>query len=250
MAAITGELLATVHGASDLQDCEEWGEMDPYAIVSLTGNSGGSVALGLPDASGATAAGTRTAMKGGTAPLWEETLALPITHDPGELLVQVFNQNRAAPDDLVGYGKISIYDVLQRNGESVTEAVPLTAHPSGKACCAWRRHAVHAATRKAQGYVHLSLAFKPLPEADLAEAVAEAHMEAEPQLHAHDAEPLPELPGAEATADVAQQQPALSDLRPLPGSEHAYDRVHRPGYLVLGSAHAGAPGGDLSPAGA
>mgnify|MGYP001810866355 CR=1 FL=1 len=57
---------------------------------------------------------------------------------------------------------------------------------------------------------------------------------AEPQLHAHDAEPLPELPGAEATADVAQQQPALSDLRPLPGSEHAYDRVHRPGRGVGG----------------
>ena len=30
-----------------------------------------------------------------------------MTADPGSLLVQVFNQNRAAPDDLIGWGETS-----------------------------------------------------------------------------------------------------------------------------------------------
>ncbi|PRW58246.1 elicitor-responsive 1-like isoform X1 [Chlorella sorokiniana] len=149
MAATTGELLVTVHGATDLQDCEEWGDMDPYVTLAFTS----------PAAEGAASAATRTSMKGGTNPTWQdETLALPVTADPGQLRVEVWNQNRAAPDDLVGFGQCSIYEALQGGGPSEL-AVPLTAHPSGKA----------------QGFVHLRLAFRPLPP-DQAAAAARAEM--------------------------------------------------------------------------
>ena len=50
-------------------------------------------------------------------------------------------------------------------------------------------------------------------------------------------EPLPELPGAQPETSEALQSPALSDLRPLSPREHAYDRVHRPGYTLPGSVH-------------
>lgn len=50
-----------------------------------------------------------------------------------------------------------------------------------------------------------------------------------PQLHGHDTEPLPALPGVQAlpTAPEAAQPPALSDLRRVGPREKAYDRVHR-----------------------
>ncbi|KAL4430957.1 hypothetical protein ABPG75_006213 [Micractinium tetrahymenae] len=228
MTATTGELLITVHAASDLQDTEQWGEQDPFCVLSFSG-AGAAPLSPSATASGAGTAGalpvtaaTRTAMKGGVNPEWRETLALPITADPGELVVQVFNQNRAAPDSLIGYGSVQIYDVLQQG--SAQKAVPLTAYPSNRA----------------QGFVHLGLQFRPLPGAAEAEAAARADMQAEPQLHAHDREPLPELvPGAEPSTDAAAQPPAMSDLRPVspPRRQSAYDRVHRPGYLVPPGAH-------------
>lgn len=146
----------------------------------------------------AVSAATKTAMKGGTEPVWEETLALPVVADPEALLVKVFNQNRASPDDLIGYGRApgewqqvsgswlveeqlearasrtpalhypsptctdAVYDVL--NWGSAELAVPLTAHPSGLK----------------QGFVHLHLEFRPLP-ADQAEAAAQAHMQSKPR---------------------------------------------------------------------
>ena len=62
MAATTGELLVTVHAGSDLQDCEQFGDQDPYAVISLTRDPTGAVAA------------TKTAMKGGVNPRWEATL--------------------------------------------------------------------------------------------------------------------------------------------------------------------------------
>lgn len=62
---LTAHLHLLGTNTSDAQDCEQWGAMDPYATVTLTGP------VPPPTAS------TRTAMKGGTSPQWDETLCEP-----------------------------------------------------------------------------------------------------------------------------------------------------------------------------
>jgi Ca2+-dependent lipid-binding protein len=74
--------------------------MDPCCVLSF----GRWAGLAVEPREATTS--TKTAMKGGTQPVWEETVALPVVADPGSLRVQVFNQNRAAPDDLVGFAQV------------------------------------------------------------------------------------------------------------------------------------------------
>jgi Ca2+-dependent lipid-binding protein len=69
MAATTGELLITVHAATDLQDCEQFGEQDPFCLLSFTRTPPATTPAGPPPA-----VATKTAMKGGTNPVWQEEL--------------------------------------------------------------------------------------------------------------------------------------------------------------------------------
>jgi len=70
MAASYGELLVTVKAASDLQDCELFGEQDPFVVLSFTGPNATTGPLGPAGAGAGTAsAATKTAMKVGMVPV-------------------------------------------------------------------------------------------------------------------------------------------------------------------------------------
>jgi len=83
---------------------KDWGKQDPYVKVDYGKKKPFR---------------TKTHWKGGISPIWEAVLELDLDGTSRDLDISCWDEDRFSRDDLIGQGKINLYQILEAGGKEV-----------------------------------------------------------------------------------------------------------------------------------